>query len=181
MIGKSNIGSENLNTQLTAQETLIQTITESLVGKATLANATADKIIEGFCAYVGQQLIQGTAKDPSQLADLKAAGGYTKMAVDKFTFSTKTSASVSHSLGEIPRCYLLFTVTDVAQLANGCLKFAAYIEGAASDKDIGISPYQMDGYITALTVQLITKQTSAAVSNLGTYAAGVEYTLVTMA
>lgn len=68
MIGKSNIGGENLNTQLTTQETLIQTITESLVGKATLANATADKIIEGFCAYVGQQLIQGTAKQGLDLS-----------------------------------------------------------------------------------------------------------------
>lgn len=181
MIGKSNIGGENLNTQLTAQENLIQTITESLVGKVTLANATADKIIEGFCAYVGQQLIQGTAKDPSEFADLKTAGGYTKMAVDKFTFSEKTSASVSHSLGEIPRCLLLFTATGVEQLTNGCAKGAFFIERGDATKDIGIKLYKTDGLVGTMTVQIMNKQTSTAVSSLGTYDAGVEYTLITLA
>lgn len=55
-------GSENLNTELTAQETLIDAIEEALVGKATGANATADKILSPYKAYIGKNLITGTFK-----------------------------------------------------------------------------------------------------------------------
>ena len=53
-------GSENLNAELTTQETLIEAIEEALVGKATGANATANKILKPYKAYVGKNLITGT-------------------------------------------------------------------------------------------------------------------------
>ena len=53
-------GSENLDAELTTQESLIDSIEEALVGKATLANATADKILKPYKAYVGKNLITGT-------------------------------------------------------------------------------------------------------------------------
>ena len=88
MIGKCNTGGENLTTQLDNQDAIIteieakvqsvssidmvgpvnaQTLTieqiqESLTGKALGANATADKILQGYSAYVGQELINGTFK-----------------------------------------------------------------------------------------------------------------------
>ena len=188
-------GGESLDTQLTAQETLIQTITESLVGKATQANATADKIIEGFCAYVGQQLIQGTAKDPSQLVDLKAAGGFTKMAIDKFTPSSRGYASsskayeLSHSLGESPKIALLLSDVarsgadyDVAFLMSraeydiytffGYFKSSALTYGNASS-----SPLYPSGS-KSTNSQKITLNASG---NVYYFAAGVEYTLITLA
>lgn len=95
MIGKCNTGGENLTTQLDNQDAIIteieakvqsvssidmvgpvnaQTLTieqiqESLVGKAQGANATADKILQGYSAYVGQELINGTFT-PSEDSDL---------------------------------------------------------------------------------------------------------------
>lgn len=65
MIGKTNVAGENLTPELTNQAQLIQSIRESLAGKATLANATADKILEGYSAYVGQQLVTGSLKLPT--------------------------------------------------------------------------------------------------------------------
>lgn len=53
-------GSENLKTELTTQETLIDEIEAALVGKATGADATADKILSPYKAYVGRELITGT-------------------------------------------------------------------------------------------------------------------------
>ena len=53
-------GSENLNAELTTQESLIDAIEAALVGKATGADATADKILKPYKAYVGKNLIIGT-------------------------------------------------------------------------------------------------------------------------
>lgn len=195
MIGKSNIGGENLNAQLTAQETLIQTITESLVGKATLANATADKIIEGFCAYVGQQLIQGTAKDPSQFADLKGLLGFTKMAIDKFTPASRGYASsskayeLSHSLGECPKIALL--LSDVSR--SGADNDVAFLMCRAEYDIYTFFGYFRSGALTygnassaalypsgnsSTGSQKITLNASGAVYY---FTAGTEYTLITLA
>ena len=51
---------ENVTPEVTAQTPLVTEILESLVGKVTLANATPETILEGYSAYVGQQLINGT-------------------------------------------------------------------------------------------------------------------------
>ena len=51
---------EDVTPEVTTQTPIIQNITEALVGKATGATATADKILEGYSAYVGQQLVNGT-------------------------------------------------------------------------------------------------------------------------
>ena len=185
MIGKSNIGGENLNAQLTAQETLIQTITESLVGKATLANATADKILEGFCAYVGQQLIQGTLK-PVNGFDISLMG-CTKFAVDKFTFSGRTATTVesSHSLGEIPK--FAFLIANGEPSTGVELVKALIVSGDGSASNCYITynnssnPRVAGGYpgglglATNSTVKIETYNTTAY------YAAGVEYTLITLA
>ena len=60
----SNIGGggENVKPEVDIQTPLIEDIKESLVGKATGANATADTILEGYSAYVGQELVEGKYK-----------------------------------------------------------------------------------------------------------------------
>lgn len=60
----SNIGGsgENVKPEVDIQTPLIEDIKEILVGKATGANATADTILEGYSAYVGQELVVGKYK-----------------------------------------------------------------------------------------------------------------------
>lgn len=60
----SNIGGggENVKPEVDIQTPLIEDIKESLVGKATGANATEDTILEGYSAYVGQELVEGKYK-----------------------------------------------------------------------------------------------------------------------
>lgn len=60
----SNIGGggENVTPEVQTQTPLIEDIKESLVGKATGANATEDTILEGYSAYVGQELVVGKYK-----------------------------------------------------------------------------------------------------------------------
>lgn len=61
----SNIGGgggENVKPEVDIQTALIEDIKESLVGKATGANATEDTILEGYSAYVGQELVVGKYK-----------------------------------------------------------------------------------------------------------------------
>lgn len=55
-------GGENVTPEVQTQTPLIEDIKESLVGKATGANATEDTILEGYSAYVGQELVVGKYK-----------------------------------------------------------------------------------------------------------------------
>ena len=55
------VAMEDVTPEVTTQTPIIQNITEALVGKAQGATATADKILEGFSAYVGQELVNGIA------------------------------------------------------------------------------------------------------------------------
>lgn len=57
---KNKGGGENVTPEVTEQTLLIEEILESLVGKVYGANATPDKILKGYSAYVGQELIVGT-------------------------------------------------------------------------------------------------------------------------
>lgn len=65
----SNSG-ENLTSELTEQTALIEEIRTALVGKATIANATADKILEGYSAYVGRELVEGKLRLTEETVDL---------------------------------------------------------------------------------------------------------------
>lgn len=185
-------GGESLDTQLTAQETLIQTITESLVGKATLANATADKIIEGFCAYVGQQLVQGTAKDPSEFADLLGITGYASMAIDKFTPTSNITIAkysqyvLSHSLGSTPATIILLsslarahgTQYHIAWIITPLVANTSEINVYASSPNVwGVSTSGY-GFMNADSTSMKINNSSASPAYL---TAGVEYTLITLA
>lgn len=150
MIGKSNIGGENLNAQLTAQETLIQTITESLVGKATLANATADKILEGFCAYVGQQLIQGTAKV-----------GVSGIDFGEVTLAANGDITINHGLGVAPTAaYLVpteifqrdYTKKDLSTAKYGEIVEAIVLHGSINSYEFR----QFSGYANTYSADAVT-------------------------
>ncbi len=92
MIGKCNTGGENVTPEVTTQTPIIQNITEALVGKAQGATATADKILEGYSAYVGGVLINGTMK-----------AGVSGINFGKVTFSAdNTKLNIRHGLGTVP-------------------------------------------------------------------------------
>ena len=87
----SNIGGgggENVTAEVAEQTPLIQQIRETIVGKATLANATPDKIVKGYSAYVGQELVNGTLEP------------LTGIDFGTVTLSSEqTSVVIEHSLG----------------------------------------------------------------------------------
>lgn len=90
-------GGENVTPEVTAQTPFVTEILESLVGKVTLANATPETILQGYSAYVGQQLIQGTRPDISRSIDF---GSVTLPELSE-------TITVNHGLGAIPKYVVL--------------------------------------------------------------------------
>lgn len=91
---------EDVTPEVTAQTPVITQILEGLVGKAHGANATADKILEGYSAYVGQELLEGnyvpmTGIDYGEVT-------LTESSTSSFTIPTK--------LGKQPYAFLLYGV-----------------------------------------------------------------------
>ena len=136
MIGKCNTGGENVTAEVTTQTPIIQNITEALVGKAQGATATADKILEGYSAYVGGVLINGTAKSGISVEDL----GYTKYAIDTITPTTANSGrsrwkgQVPHSLGEIPQTFIMFLISTPKD-SYALKAFASFYKSEVGDNN----------------------------------------------
>ena len=84
-------GGEDVSEEVAVQTPLIQQIREAIVGKATLANATADKILKGYSAYVGQELVNGTLEP------------LTGIDFGTVTVDSQTTLTIEHSLGVIPK------------------------------------------------------------------------------
>ena len=129
---------EDVTPEVTAQTPLIEEIIEGLVGKAQGATATADKILEGYSAYVGGVLVDGTAKSGISIGDL----GYTKYAIDTITPTTANSGSsrwkdqVPHSLGEIPQAFIIF-ITSTPKDSYALKAFASfYLSGVGDSKRV---------------------------------------------
>lgn len=176
-------GGENVTPEVTAQTPLIEEILESLVGKVYGANATPDKIVQGYSAYVNQNLIEGTLEEVTQIF------GYSKYAVDKFTFSTRTTSyntEINLSLGEIPEFGVLLddapsTGADIrrallfnpSKVATGSI--GAVLQGSATNPGT-ISASSINPGFSADKVILFRNSSSQPY-----YAAGVEYTLITFA
>lgn len=188
MIGKCNTGGENVKAEVTAQTPLIEQILEGLVGKAQGANATADKILEGYSAYVGQELLHGTAKDVAALF------GCTKYAVDKFTPATKiadTLTQISHSLGEIPLLTFIYTEDDIKGSSSTDCPGKYYVglsNPTNSANSIFLVALPCDTTGELKTPRNYTSNCSAYDTYIRIYLsvhahipAGVEYTLITMA
>lgn len=57
---KTGGSAENLKEELATQDTLIANLVETIVGKSNGATATENTILEGYSAYVGQELKTGT-------------------------------------------------------------------------------------------------------------------------
>lgn len=77
---------EDVTPEVTAQTGLIESIKTQIVGKATGANATADKILEGFSAWVNGQLVQGTLKE-----GIKYESGIITLSANAKTLSIPTN------------------------------------------------------------------------------------------
>lgn len=56
---KAGGGAENLKPELQAQDILIVDILENIMGKSSGATATENTILDGYSAYVGQELVTG--------------------------------------------------------------------------------------------------------------------------
>ena len=187
MIGKCNTGGVDMATPVNAQTVTIEQIQESLVGKAQGANATADKILEGYSAYVGQELLHGTAKD------VAAAFGYTRYAVDKITYPSRTkiqSLQIPHSLGVEPKLAIMKVdnFDDITVEDDVCLAIA--VDRAKTGQTVNgfyaiWFPWYRGGYFSQNTSGNGSFATDSLVLISNTsyeyFAAGIEYTLITMA
>ena len=181
----SNIGGgggEDVSKEVAVQTPLIQQIREAIVGKATVANATADKIVKGYSAYVGQELVNGTL-EPFDLAKIF---GCSEMNIETFTYPSNRECkySINHSLGKIPKVVLISNngselSANYALISYlGIFNNGSSINGAAIYKYTGgnhVSEYS-EGYITDSTITI-----GSGSLILEFYDAGVEYTLITMA
>ena len=112
--------------------------------------------------------------------------GCTKCALDKFTFSSRTRATtkVSHGLGEMPNLFFIIATAAVSQnydlinalsLNYGGNPSTAYTFRINGNKGLSQASY---GQTTAVTDSQVSV---GYYSNETYYAAGVEYTLITMA
>ena len=112
--------------------------------------------------------------------------GCTKCALDKFTFSSRTRATtkVSHGLGEMPNLFFIIATAAVSpnydlinalSLNYGGNPSTAYTFRINGNKGLSQASY---GQTTAVTDS---KVSVGYYSNETYYAAGVEYTLITMA
>lgn len=180
---KAGGGAENLKAELQTQDTLISDILETIVGKSNGATATADTIIEGYSAYVGQELVTGTY----QPINVPTLFGCSKYAVDKFTrdaTAQANSVTLSHSLGQTPRFVFIYGnpqvdgvaryyLTNVCGVSNsGDVPYYSYSYVYGSGGRYGNYVSTEEGVITESTIKIPLAQV---------YQGNVEYTLVTMA
>lgn len=106
---------EDVTPEVTAQETLIDEIMTALVGKVQGANARADKILAGYKAYVGRQLVEGTYEPIDPVSAISQVFGMSKCTYGTITLSAnQTSAyTLTHNLGEQPKLFILYTDADL--------------------------------------------------------------------
>lgn len=117
--------------------------------------------------------------------------GFSKVAIDRFTFDSKTLANnqnpVSHTLGEVPKfAVLLSPFRESHNSRNNCL-FASMIENFDSDANAKVCTMYWNGNIegSAMAASVYvcdnSKITPAGYNSDKYFEAGVEYTLITMA
>ena len=99
-------GGENVTPEVQAQSPLVTEILESLVGKVTLANATPETILEGYSAYVGQQLVKGTRKS------LESIFGMTKINSGTLINTSNTAINIKHNLNVIPKIFMIYIINQ---------------------------------------------------------------------
>lgn len=194
------VAMEDVTPEVTTQTPIIQNITEALVGKAQGATATADKILEGYSAYVNGVLVDGTFNKEECVDGLKGLTGYSKIAVDKVTFSSEINlnsgtVTIPHSLGEKPRVMILACNKKLLSTAKTYIPFMAGVHtsnyyGTENQNrgyivlNIGNSSYSDFYGSNAGGTELAMFYSGRIEITLGRtfyIAAGVEYTLITMA
>lgn len=183
---------EDVTPEVTAQTGLIDSIKTQLVGKATGANATADKILEGFSAWVNGQLVQGTAKEGIPAVSFDC----TKFAVNTFTPTTTiANLTVSHDLGEVPKIAVLWgkdVKYETINYGSGVpLRYRLSIIDSSkrsyesilrlTDKNAEYADYCQNGFKPAKDTIYFAGALHNSVSDGAYFMAGVEYTLITMA
>lgn len=170
---------EDVTPEVTAQTPLVTEILESLVGKATLANATPETILEGYSAYVGQQLVEGTLEDRSRYIDMMKICGFRQMAVDTFTYQATTKITdvvLSHSLGEVPK-FVMIIGDNFYTAASSEVVFGFALNYSNQATFLGAT-YIQTGYNLQPTSTEISYTSQYSAKN---FAAGVTYTLITFA
>ena len=125
--------------------------------------------------------------------DLLTAMGYTKIAVDKFTFTSRTPANsskkISHSLGVEPKSVLLLSPLTYSKMQESDILNGSYQNFSESSPTILSGSFlyansnsgdfkSANGYVYLVSEETTTK---LYFSSSYYFKAGIEYTLITMA
>ena len=175
---------EDVTAEVNAQLPIVKNIKEALVGKATGANATADKILEGYSAYVGQELVVGTAK--SGVIETI----YENIATDEILFSSNTDIyggiELSHSLRIIPKIAILQAQneSDITTDYHVVRAVWVYDENASQGRGYFAAKYKgTNAYGNLVNYGCTMTNTTVEATSLGSgvyLTGGVKYNLITM-
>lgn len=106
--------------------------------------------------------------------------GYTKMAIDTFTFTTDTqiNTAINHSLGEDPKCLFIIINSEPTTVKTDRVK--KYM-GFGVNVNNNIAGYMLYSSVSMIT-HIFKVTDTTIIGDLGYYwYGGVEYTLITMA
>ena len=175
---------EDITPELNTQSDLIKEIRAMLVGRVTEANATPEDILKGKKAYVGEKLVTGVLEP----VYLKEMFGYSKISIKTLTFSSDESARnkiLEHGLGAKPSAVLLFSAFNPMTSKTNSL---IYTGGWVAEGDFLYprawmykSSSGVDDKYGSPAVRSVTETTLTVNVDGCIFAAGVPYTLITMA
>lgn len=184
LINRTGGGGENVTAEVEAQTPIIQSLLDmyQTVGQPTGATATADKILEGYTAYVDQNLITGILKTiTAQMF------GCTKIDIQTVNPSADTRVlTVTHNLGVTPK--FVMALSDITNLYSGADKNVALNAYCIlGSRNTAYYVYAYSSSNTLLTssgndASMLTNNTETqAYFSVGvTFQAGREYTVIVM-
>ena len=160
----------NYKTEMTGNNAMIQELLSTLQNLPNIADVRFDALKEIFRC--------------------------TEVAVDTFTFASTTDAylvPVSHSLGEAPTFFVIYSLSNVpVEASNMLIQWALvdtneYYDGKKAGSGgmyilyVQPSMSNLGTYANAANTELVTPETVKLQTSNYKYAAGIEYTLITMA
>lgn len=183
-------GGEDVTAETNEYTSLLSEALTEIEGKAALGgDATAEDIREGKTAYVNGQLLQGLMSEGLTAETFC----HTKMAVDKFTFTSNTTYNnaISHSLGEKPAVAIIVSPEEYPTEYNSVYRIWSmaidgstfYVQGGQKGSNDWTTYKRSRGADTSASEYAIMDANTIKI-NLATdysYYKGVEYTLITMA
>lgn len=168
MTSTLNAENTNFNTNLTAQDNLIEQIKSALQGKAVSGGAGGEDVTAETNAYTEKitQLTTAVTALEEELANKAGTGSSTKMFYKTFIGDSSASPNITiqHNLGAIPTKYIiqLETVSEILT-ADENTYYITMIAGANDSLQLGFGVFGGPGLLNA---SILDMKTALGVSSL---------------